>query len=450
MDRPLRIAFFVGSFPLISETFILRQIIGLLDLGHDVEIFADTRATNDAPMQPEVATHRLLERTTFMDMPPESAPWELPMHPFTGETWLPGSETPIPNSRRLFQALPALRRCILKSPRLARAVLNRDEFGFQAESLSALYRLAKLCGVTRHYDVLHAHFGPNGNSFRFARELLRAPLVVSFHGYDFTTLPRKHGIGLYEKLFATADAVTVNSGFTHGRVAQLGCPPAKLKLIPVGLDPAAFPFSVRVRRAKEPVRLLTVARLVEIKGHEFTLRAVSKVREKFPELRYDIVGDGPLRPRLEQLIAELGLRDAVTLHGARDGAFIRGLMRDAHLALLGSVSIEGDAEGQGLFLQEAQACGLPVIATQHGALPEGMLPGKSGFLVPERDIAALAERIEFLAAHPEVWPEMGRAGRAFVAARYDIRKLNEQLVELYLGLQADFKPGTLRTGARAT
>jgi colanic acid/amylovoran biosynthesis glycosyltransferase len=117
-------------------------------------------------------------------------------------------------------------------------------------------------------------------------------------------------------------------------------------------------------------------------------------------------------------------------------------MREAHLALLGSVSIDGDAEGQGLFLQEAQACGLPVIATNHGALPEGMLPGKSGFLVPERDVEAMAERIDFLVAHPEIWPELGRAGRAFVAARYDIHRLNEQLVELYRDLRKGFKNGT--------
>jgi colanic acid/amylovoran biosynthesis glycosyltransferase len=102
------------------------------------------------------------------------------------------------------------------------------------------------------------------------------------------------------------------------------------------------------------------------------------------------------------------------------------------------VSIEGDAEGQGLFLQEAQACGLPVVATQHGALPEGLVPGTSGFLAPERDAEALAERLEFLVTHPEVWPEMGRAGRSFVEGRYDIGKLNAQLVELYRSVQAGF------------
>ncbi len=150
---------------------------------------------------------------------------------------------------------------------------------------------------------------------------------------------------MYEQLFRAADVITVNSEFTRSHLEKLGCPGGKLRKLPVGLDLGEFPFSERVRRANEPVRLLTVARLVEIKGHEFTLRAVAKVREHQTELHYDIVGDGPLRPKLEQLIAELGLKNAVTLHGARDGAFVRALMHEAHLALLGSVSVEGDQEG---------------------------------------------------------------------------------------------------------
>jgi len=171
--------------------------------------------------------------------------------------------------------------------------------------------------------------------------------------------------------------------------------------------------------------------LVEVKGHEYVLRALAQLRARCPEIRYDLVGDGPLRPKLEQLVIELGLGETVALHGARDGAFIKTLLAAAHLAVLASVNVEGDQEGQGLFLQEAQACGLPVVATEHGALPEGLLPGQSGLLVPERDVAALAQRLEYLVEHPEVWPEMGRRGRAFVEEHYDISQLNAQLVELY-------------------
>ena len=82
-------------------------------------------------------------------------------------------------------------------------------------------------------------------------------------------------------------------------------------------------------------------------------------------------------------------------------------------------------------LQEAQAAGLPVIATAHGAFPEGILPEKSGFLVTEGDVEALAERLRFLVERPEISPEMGRQGRAFVEQRFDIRRLNRELIELY-------------------
>jgi colanic acid/amylovoran biosynthesis glycosyltransferase len=441
MNERLRIAMFVGSFPVVSETFILRQITGLLDLGHEVDIYADTRGDTAGPVQPEVSKYRLLERTTFMDMPEEAAPWEMPVWPLIGRTWTPGARKPILNAARVARAVPHVLHCLATEPRLVVKVLRRSEYGFQAASLSALHRLSNLAGRPRCYDVLHAHFGPNGNSFRFARELWRAPLVVSFHGYDFCTLPRKQGADMYRRLFRTADAVTVNSGFTRGRVETLGCPASKLHLLPVGLDLAAFSFGAHGRHGNESVRLLTVARLVEIKGHEFVLRAVARVRAQHPELRYDIVGDGPLRKKLEALIGELGLRDAVTLHGACEGGFVRELMKKAHLAVLASVSIEGDQEGQGLFLQEAQACGLPVVATQHGALPEGLLPDQSGFLVPERDLDALAERLKFLVSHPDVWPEMGRCGREFVEQRYDIRKLNAHLVDLYRSVNAAFHNG---------
>jgi len=431
MSRPLRIAMFVGSFPVLSETFILRQITGLLDRGHEVHIYADARAETDAPEHPEVAGYRLLERTTFMDLPPETAPWEMPVWPITGRSWPPGSKTSVHNSARVTRALPKLLSCLVKAPRLTFKVLNPAEYRYQASSLSALYRLAALCLQPKPYDVLHAHFGPVANSFRFAKELWRAPMVVSFHGYDCSTQPRNEGRDIYRKLFETVDAVTVNSEYTRQQVEKLGCPVAKLHKLPVGLDPDEFPFRERTRPAGESIRILTLARLTEIKGHEFALRAVAKLRERHPAIRYDIVGDGPLRKKLEQLIGQLGLQASVTLHGACAGAEIKRIMAEAHIFVLASVNVEGDCEGQGLVLQEAQAAGLPVVATMHGALPEGMLPGRSGFLVPERDVDALAERLNYLVEHPEMWPGMGRDGRRFVEGHYDIRKLNSVLEGLY-------------------
>jgi colanic acid/amylovoran biosynthesis glycosyltransferase len=73
---------------------------------------------------------------------------------------------------------------------------------------------------------------------------------------------------------------------------------------------------------------------------------------------------------------------------------------------------------------------LPVISTFHSGIPEVVLDGESGFLVPERDVDALTKKLEYLVVHPEIWPEMGRAGRKCIELRYDVRKLNQQLVKI--------------------
>ncbi len=128
----------------------------------------------------------------------------------------------------------------------------------------------------------------------------------------------------------------------------------------------------------------------------------------------------------------MGLEDVLTLHGAGSESYVRSKMAEAHIFLVPSVTASnGDTEGQGLVLQEAQACGLPVLATDHNGFPEGMLPGRSGFLVPERDIAGMAAKLAYMVEHPDNWPHWGRAGRAHVEAHYDHRKLSLRLENLY-------------------
>src|ERR1043166_6682190 len=86
----LRIAFLVRSFPVVSETFILRQITGLMNLGHEVDIFALCKPEDNAPAHPEVAEYNLLARTTYLDEPADACYWEMPIRPLFGETWIPG------------------------------------------------------------------------------------------------------------------------------------------------------------------------------------------------------------------------------------------------------------------------------------------------------------------------------------------------------------------------
>lgn len=430
----MRIAFLLGIFPAVSETFILRQITGLMDLGHAVDIYSEHRPGKDVPVHAEVLRYGLLDHTIYMNehIPEASGDWEMPVWPVSGETWLPGSESPISNQKRVEAAVPHFIACLQKSAHLAFEVLDPDEYGEAARSLSALYRLSVLCSQEKKYDIVHAHFGPVAKNFRFARKLWSVPFIVTFHGYDFSTYPLQHGPDVYQSLFDTVDAVTVNSSYTRERVRELGCASNKIHNVNVGLNIDDFSFRARTFNQHEPVRILTVGRLVEKKGMEYSIRAIASVQARYPSIRYDIIGDGPLRTHLQALIRELGMEDHIFLHGPKGCREVLHLMDQAHLFLLASITAaSGDQEGTPVSLMEAQACGLPVLSTLHSGIPETVLDGKSGFLVQERDVAALENRLLHLIEHAQDWPIMGRNGRMHVEAYHDIHKLNRQLVSLY-------------------
>lgn len=439
-DRPLRIAWFIGKFPVVSETFILRQVTGLLDLGHEVDVYSDTGNEGNTPEHPEVAKYRLRERTTYMNMSPETCPYEMPVWPLSGETWPPGASEAVPNKTRVAQSFPLLARCFERAPQLTWRVLRATEYGYQAQSLSALYRLHGVVTRERSYDILHAHYGPVGDSYRFVREFFKAPLLVSYYGYDAWAVPRKEGPNVYRKLFQQTDRVLVLADEMGRQLQGLGCPAEIQTKLAVGVRVEDFPFRERSLRPGEPVRFLTIARFVEKKGIEDSLRALAAARKQRSDLHYDLVGDGPLRGKIEKLIAELELQTCVTLHGYCEGKRLHDLMDAAHVMILSSVTAaDGDQECTPVSLMDAQASGIPVLTTRHSGIPEVIRDGESGFLVAEHDVPALTERILHLANHPELWTRMGHAGRRHVEENYNCDKLQHQLVQIYRDTIANFR-----------
>jgi colanic acid/amylovoran biosynthesis glycosyltransferase len=436
----MRIAVFTDTFPSVSETFIARQIDGLIELGHDVHIYAGQRPSPAMVTGSPAAQHNLASRTSYIRIPRASGYWEMPAFPPWGETWLPGAEKPIHNAKRLLRALPVFIRCLLRAPAATVRSLDPDRYGYAAASLSSLYRLSALLDGNGRYDVAHAHFGPVADRYRFVRDLWRVPLVASFHGYDVGAWPRRKGHNVYAHLFRTADIITANSDYTRRSLEALGCPPSKIRLLHMGLDTSDFAFHERTPPRDAAVEILSVGRLVEKKGFAYGIEAVAKVRQQYPAITYTIVGEGPLQETLWALARQLGLEGMVNFCGAGSPELVRAKMAQAHLFVAPSVTAEdGDMEGQGLVLQEAQACGLPVLATDHDGLPEGMAAGRSGFLVPERDSHSLVERLLYMIEHPQCWPEWGRAGRQHVEAHYDVRKLNLQLEGIYAEARALYR-----------
>jgi colanic acid/amylovoran biosynthesis glycosyltransferase len=427
----MRVAVIVNEFPAVSETFLLRHITGLIDAGHDVDIYAAARRPGDC-VHREVAAYRLMERTRFVDIPRAAGYWEMPVRPLTGRTWDPEGTGSTPNAVRLLHGAPAIGRCLARSPRLAVEVLDSRRYGHQAESLSAIYRLDALSRARGDYDVVHAHYGPIGDAYRFARRLWSAPYVVQFHGYDVCRWPREQGGDAYKRLFATADAVAVNSRYAADRLERLGCPASKLHVLAYGVDTSAWSHAAPARRQDRAPRLLTVARLVEKKGLEYSIRAVARLASTQPGLVYDVIGEGPLREPLQRLIDDLEIGDTVRLHGAREAEYVRRHMEQADIFVLASVVAgDGDEEGTPVSLLEAQAARVPVVATRHAGIPEIVRDGQTALLVGERDADALADALERLADDPALRARLGAAGRAHVELRHDIESSTRQVLDLY-------------------
>jgi colanic acid/amylovoran biosynthesis glycosyltransferase len=291
--------------------------------------------------------------------------------------------------------------------------------------------------------VVHAHFGPTACGLVETRRRTGLPLVTSFYGYDVSVRAVIDEFReSYAALFEAGDAFLVEGGAMRRRLEELGCPASRIAIQRIAIDPARYPFVERGDAGHAPIVVLQCGRMVPKKGYPHALHAFARARKTHPRLELRIVGDGPERAAIEALIAELGIGDSVTLLGQTSRDVLLDEMRRAQLYLQPSVTApDGDTEGGApTTLLEAQACGLPVVATRHADIPEVVRPDESALLVPEGDDAALAAAIERIAERPGTWAAMGRAGRAHVEAQHDVRRLAPELERLYARLWGARQP----------
>lgn len=408
----MKIAFLVGEFPSFSETFILNQITGLIDLGHDVSIYAK-RPRSISKTHSDISKYQLLAHTSYYP------------------------ELPANYILRFLKWLFILVLLLLRKPSVVVRSLNWLRYKRFILSLRGLFLIAPFSVKEHKYDIIHCHFGNIGLNGLFLKEIgvIQGHLITSFHGYDLSVLPKQLGKDLYSTLFESGNKFTCGSTFMLNKAIELGCAKEKLVKLPVGVNCSDYCFRRRTLGVHESIKIITVARLVEKKGLEYSIRAVASVAQDYPDLIYRIVGDGPLREMLQKLIHTLGISHNVQLLGWKTKERVRQYYDDSHIFMLSSVTAQnGDKEGQGLVLQEAQAMGLPVLATLHNGFPDSVVDGRSAFLVPERDVEALAAKLRFLITNPECWAEMGNVGRQYVEASFNINRLNQQLCSIYEGL----------------
>ena len=418
----MKIAFILKSFPALSETFILNQITGLLDRGLEVDIYA-YRPRNDPAVHADVERYNLLKHVCYMTL---------------------SASMPRNKIYRVLKGLGHVATGLYKNPMVILNSLNFLKFGKDAVSLSLFYQTIPFLGKGP-YDIIHCQFGDLGHLAITLKAVgaIRGEIVTTFRGYDISSYISERSEHIYDALFKKGNLFLCVSNQIKGTLINLGCEERRIIVHRSGVHINKFCVRLRHSKTAGKLRLLTVARLVEKKGVQYGIQAVAKVLKKYPNIEYKIVGDGRLKKTLHGLIADLKVCDNVKLLGWQRQEEVVELLREADILLAPSVTSQsGDSEGIPGAIVEALACGLPVLSTRHSGIPEVIQDGESGLLVPERDTDALAAKLEYLIEHSELWPEMGRKGRAYVEEHYDIDKLNDRLVEIYQRLLAGELPNS--------
>ncbi|HKD17402.1 MAG TPA: glycosyltransferase family 4 protein [Thermoanaerobaculia bacterium] len=391
---PGRLALVVPKFPRASETFIVNKFLGLLERGWDVHVVCDR---SDGPEWRRFPQLRAVPN----------------IRPRVHRTW-PHQ----PRWEAAMMAPAAFLGSFVAAPGATATYVSRGGRRFGLDVLRRLYLDAVLVGLKA--DIVHFEFGALAAKRMHLAQLLDAPIVVSFRGYDLNYVGLDEP-GYYAEVWRGASALHFLGEDLWQRARRRGCPSEKPHfLIPPAIDTEFFaPGASRVADAGRPLRILSVGRLEWKKGYEDALIAVQLLGDRGIPCEYRIVGDGSFLGAVAFGRHQLGLEDVVTFLGEADRETVRAEMLQADVFLHAAVS-----EGFCNAVLEAQATELPVVCTDADGLRENVEDGVTGFVVPRRNPPALAAALARLAPDPARRRLMGEAGRRRVVSRF---RLEDQI-----------------------
>ncbi|MER8763318.1 glycosyltransferase [Mesorhizobium sp. M0968] len=397
-DRPrkivhsMKICFVVDKFPSLSETFVLDQIEGCLERGMQVGVVCN--------------------ETSF------------------------GKDSNIDDRR--WQGLPGKVVCWWGGLGRFRPTLRRWSGRFW-DKLSTAVDIA-FARKLQNADVIVAHFGNNG--MRVARAMKRgrisAPLVTIFHGRDVGEPLHDNTLTRYKVVFDKGVLQLPVNAFFRDALIGVGAPPAQVMVHHMGVRPGEIGYHWR-SWDRDTLSFISVCRLTEKKGIEFALRALASLPRR--DWVYSVIGGGELLEELKKLAANLGIADRVTFLGPRPHAEVKQRLHNAHVFLLPSVAArDGDLEGIPVALMEAMAAGLIVVSTYHSGIPELIEDQETGFLAPERDVAALARKLVWVAENPDKCERIACAARRKIEQDFNADVLNERFAQIVAQLAEARQP----------
>jgi phosphatidylinositol alpha-1,6-mannosyltransferase len=324
-----------------------------------------------------------------------------------------------------------------------RAISNWGSLKHYLYTARSVRRLARQKGV----KMIHAARPlSEGLVARAVRLLTGIPYCCYTHGEDINIATTSRELKwLTRRVLRGATGVIANSGFTRELLLnEWAVPPEKVRLLHPGVDcdyfrPAPPDAEVRTKFGWDGRRvILTVGRLQRRKGQDVMIEVIARLRDRFPDVLYAIVGAGEEKSRLTEMVARLGAGGHVQFLGELKDADLLRCYQQCDLFALPNRAVGKDVEGFGMVLLESQACGRPVLAGASGGTAETMKPGETGVLVacdrPDEPAAVLTE----LLANAERLDRMGHAGREWVEGKFDWPALAAEAQRMF---EAMSRPG---------
>jgi glycosyltransferase involved in cell wall biosynthesis len=414
------VAYLTGEYPKVSHTFIQREVAALRRQSLEILTCA-IRETPPAELTgPE---EREAAATTFYALAAAKRPWRL----------VADHAGALLRAPRRY--LGALALALRTSPSGAKALVWQLFYFAEAGVLAGRLRRA---GATH----IHNHFADSSCTVAMlAAAMTGLPFSFTMHGpTEFFAVERWR----LDQKIARAAFVACISHFCRSQLMMLSDPAhwGKLRIVHCGVEPARYGAGAG---RDGTGRIVFVGRLAAVKGALVLLEAFRAVCAAHPQATLTLIGDGPLRADLEARAAALGLGDAIAFTGYLSQQAVAERLADSDVFVLPSF-----AEGVPVVLMEAMASGLPVATTRIAGIPELVEHDVSGLLVLPGDADALAAALSRLLAEPARRARMGAAGRAKVAAEFDIEAESAWLATLFRGYAEGRPPEGLRPAERET
>lgn len=412
----VRVLMLVHDFPSVNQPFVLNQVVGLIDRGCDLTVVAkrSTPPLGDSRLPREVESYQLPERMIYLRTQVGPRIWSL------------------------FSTALRILIYVLQHP--ARFVMSM-KIAARTGDYSALQILVRVRAIAQlgQIDVIHCQFGTAGNMgllLRAVRAVPGAAVITSLRGSDITSVVRRKP-HLYRQLVTEGDYFLPVCDHFKNLLLGMGVPVEKIEVHYSGIDLNKFPFAAEQNPTKGVFRVLAVGRLVEKKGYNVLLEAISKLRTSGKIVTLTIIGDGPLRESIYRRIGDLELHDSVLLRTwVAHTEVAREMCSHDVLAAPSLTTAAGELEGIPNVVKEAMASGLPVVCTRHSGIPDLITDGETGFLVPENDPEALAVAIAKLMEQPALMKNVRSRARERVEALMSTERLNDRLLTIYRTLAA--------------